>query len=95
MNKTNTLTLTYDVRDNGIRENGPRYEGQLGHIVEEGGTLHEVKETLTTTAIWILDQEPIPEIYQMRRKTPPFRAEISGADPGGVNPAFPVARCIA
>ena len=33
--------------------------------------------------------------YQMRRKTPPFRAEISGADPGGVNPAFPVARCIA
>ena len=37
----------------------------------------------------------ITVIYQMRRKTPPFRAEISGADPGGVNPAFPVARCIA
>ena len=36
-----------------------------------------------------------PVIYQMRRKTPPFRAKISGADPGGVNPAFPVARCIA
>ena len=34
-------------------------------------------------------------IYQMRRKTPPFRAEISGADPVGVNPGFPVARCIA
>ncbi len=34
-------------------------------------------------------------IYQMRRKPPPFRAEISGADPVGVNPGFPVARCIA
>ena len=38
---------------------------------------------------------PIIVFYQMRRKTPSFRAEISGADPGGVNPVFPVARCIA
>jgi len=34
-------------------------------------------------------------IYQMRRKTPSFRAEISGADPVGVNPGCLVAQCIA
>ena len=33
--------------------------------------------------------------YQMRRKTPPFRAEKSGVDPAGVNPGFPAARFIA
>jgi response regulator RpfG family c-di-GMP phosphodiesterase len=32
--------------------------------------------------------------YQMRRKTPPFRAEISGADPAGVNRGFAVVQYI-
>jgi len=37
----------------------------------------------------------VRHIYPMRRKTPPFRAGISGTDPAGVNPGFVAARCIA
>ncbi|PSR19922.1 MAG: hypothetical protein C7B45_17520, partial [Sulfobacillus acidophilus] len=51
------------------------------------------RPTIRSTLSWP-HKAAFLQIYQMRRQTPPFRAEISGADPVGVTPGCPIARCI-